>query len=302
MGRTIVFGAGGCVGRHLAKIIKENSNFEMIANGEWIFLDHHIDLTDTNKVQHIFEFYKPKYVINLAAKVPRGDIPDVTVFENNMMIDHNILHFCHTYKVKRVVMLSSVLLFSGCDKEYITIEDLYASQPDIRKIGYASSKMVLHHSVNVYRASGLDVITLIPTGIFGPYDNFNDTHLIASLIKKFMDPTTGVIDLHLNPTDVKQFVYSGDLANIIRRIIKDGSDQKDIIIPGVSVEIGNLTEILIDLCTVKGINWRVSTSTKRIYRSNVFFETSNITKCLRETVEVYRDIVNSKIEAVIASN
>ena len=100
----IVTGGSGLVGQHLKDIMPEAM---YIGSKD-------CDLTDVTQVDALMDFFRPKIVVHLAARV--GGIVDninhpVEYLEENIMMNTNVLKKCHEYKVDRVISVLSTCIY-----------------------------------------------------------------------------------------------------------------------------------------------------------------------------------------------
>ncbi|HHV30613.1 NAD-dependent epimerase [Acetivibrio mesophilus] len=133
-GIILVTGAAGFIGFHLVKrLLKENYNVIGIdnlneyydiqlkkdrlnlLNQEKNFVFHKVDIKDKRAVDHIFETYKPTYVVNLAAQAGvRYSIENPYAYvDSNLVGFMNILEACRNYPVKHLIYASSSSVYGG---------------------------------------------------------------------------------------------------------------------------------------------------------------------------------------------
>jgi len=232
--KVLVTGGTGLVGNALKSIKKDYSN-----NYEFIFLSSRdCDLTDLQKTKLYFQNEKPDYVIHLAACVGglfKNMNYKVDMLEKNLLINYNVLKCSHEMKIKKVVSCLSTCIFPDKTTYPINESMLHDGPPHTSNDAYAYAKRMLEiHSKAYQEQYGDNFVCVIPTNIYGPYDNYSleDGHVIPALIhrcylnkhnnEKFMVRGTG--------KPLRQFIYSEDLARLMMWILEKYEDKESIIL------------------------------------------------------------------------
>jgi GDP-L-fucose synthase len=243
MKKTILITGGtGLVGYGLQSIQDQyDYNFIFLSSSD-------CDLTILETTIELFEYYKPDYVIHLAACVG-GLLKNmkyrVDMYEKNMMINNNVLHCCHRVGVKKVVSCLSTCIFPDKTTYPINETMLHDGPPHDSNYPYAYAKRMLEIQSKAYQEQyGDNFICVIPTNIYGENDNYHleDAHVIPALIHKcLLAKNTG------NPfkvlgtgTPLRQFIYSKDLAKLMMWTL-ESYDLKDSII----LSVGEKEEVTI---------------------------------------------------------
>jgi GDP-L-fucose synthase len=160
------------------------------------------------------------------------------MLNDNLIMNYNVLKCCHDLKVKKVVSCLSTCIFPDKTTYPINEDMLHDGAPHSSNDAYAYSKRMLDIQSKAYREQFNDnFICIIPTNIYGKYDNYSltDGHVIPALIhrcykakqenKPFVVKGTG--------KPLRQFIYANDLAKLIVMIVED-YHEKDSIILSVS--------------------------------------------------------------------
>ena len=211
----LVTGGSGLVGRHLKDILPDA-----------IYLSSKdFDLTDINRVHAMMDLFRPKVVIHLAARV--GGILDnmtyqVEYLENNILMNTNVLKKCHEFGVDRFIgMISTCIYPDKVDTYPMTEEDLFKGPPTPTNFNYAFSKRCMVAHVNSYvNQHNKKWCYLIPCNLYGEYDKYEEhhSHLVSALIKKIYE-SDGSIEMWGTGKPLRQYMYGGDLARIIKYMI-----------------------------------------------------------------------------------
>ena len=216
MKKIIVTGGSGLVGKHLQEILP---NATYLSSKD-------CDLTDIKMVRWLISSYTPDIVIHLAAKV--GGIQDniakpAEYFDDNILMNTNILKVSHEYKVKRFIgILSTCIYPDQVDLYPMKEEVLFNGPPTPTNFSYGYAKRVLAVQIEAYNKQyGTEYNYITPCNLYSEYDNFDNDkkmHFITALLKKIK---TSDKELNLLGTGkpLRQFMYAGDLARIIKEMI-----------------------------------------------------------------------------------
>jgi len=215
--RVIVTGGTGLVGKNLQEICP---NFIYLSSSECNLLNY-------NETLDIFQNRKATHVIHLAAKV--GGLYmnleyNFEMLHDNLLINMNIMRVCKELKIKNFIGCLSTCIFPDNVKYPITEEQLHNGEPHKSNEGYAYGKRML--DVFCRQMNKLDGYTyrcIIPTNIYGKYDNFHlkNSHVIPGLIHKCYLAKKNNTPFKVMGTGkaLRQFIYAGDLAMIIRHLV-----------------------------------------------------------------------------------
>jgi len=238
--KVLVTGGTGLLGNAIKSI---SSNYDY----NFIFVSSKSgDLTSLIDTERIFEEHKPDMVIHLAACVGglyKNMTEGATMFESNILINTNVLKCCVKYNVKKTLSCLSTCIFPNETTYPINEYMLHVGPPHESNEGYSYSKRMLEVQGRLYRKQyNLDFISVIPTNIYGPYDNYNldDAHVIPSLIHKcyIAKKNNEVFKVMGSGKPLRQFIYSTDLAKLIMWALKNYNESTPIILsPPESSEV-----------------------------------------------------------------
>ena len=174
-----------------------------------------LNLLDCVAVDRFFKQYNPEYVFLAAAKV--GGIIANTKYRaefiyDNLQIQNNVIHQSYKHNVKKLIFLGSTCIYpkecpQPIKEEYLLTGPLeYSNEPyAIAKI--AGVKMCESYNIQY----GTNFISVMPTNLYGPYDNFNfeKSHVLPALMRKIYlgkllennDWQNLRKDLHKNPIE-----------------------------------------------------------------------------------------------------
>ena len=250
---TIITGGSGLVGSAFRKIKKEYKNIN------FIFLNsNNCDLTEFSKSKQVFKSYNPDCVIHLAAYVGglfKNLNNNVEMYEKNMLINLNVLKICHELNINKVICCLSTCIFPDNITYPINERQLHLGPPHNSNIGYSYAKRMLEIHCSLYNNQyNRKYICIIPTNIYGEYDNFSlsDGHVIPALIHKCFLSQKNNEDFVVFGTGkpLRQFIYSEDLAKLIMLILEYYHDKNPIILSSDEKDEISIKDIAIKIHTI----------------------------------------------------
>lgn len=249
--RIVVTGSSGCVGSAL-KSICNNEN-------SWIFIKRNdCDLINRTETIELFNTIKPNCVVHLASYVPGFyNINKVASFTNNVRINENVLEASHLSGATKLICCLSVNMFPEVPSKFPMDESMiFDGHLTGAFAGYGYSKRMLELQCQNYNIQyNLKYFGIISSNIYGPNDNLSSGRLIPNLICKFEDGHKNGTDVVINGTGgpLRQFIYSIDLAHIIKWLIQNYNDSKPIICcSDEEISITNLAGMIGEIINFKG--------------------------------------------------
>lgn len=184
--RIYVAGHTGLLGSAIVRNL-QSKGYELI-----ITRTHsELDLTRQSEVEDFFYSQAPEYVFLAAAKV--GGILANNTYKadfiyDNIMIASNIIHAAYRYKSRKLLNLGSSCIYPKLAPQPMKEEYLLTGVLEPTNEPYAISKISAIKLCRYFNDQhGTDFISVMPTNIFGPNDNFNleTAHVLPALIRKF---------------------------------------------------------------------------------------------------------------------
>ena len=213
--KILVTGGSGLVGQHLQDILP---NAIYISSKDY-------DLTDLQQVRDMMNDEKPNSVIHLAARV--GGIVDninypVDYLEENVLMNTNVLKACHEFDVEKVIAILSTCVYPDVVETYpMKEEDLFNGPPTPTNFSYGFAKRCMAAHIDSYRKQyDKKWSYLIPCNLYGEYDKYEEhhSHFVSALIRKIYEAKDS-IELWGTGKPLRQFMYGGDLARVIKYMI-----------------------------------------------------------------------------------
>ena len=149
-----------------------------------------LDLLDRAAVDRFFDAERPEFVFLAAAKV--GGIhanatQSAAFLYENVTIQSNIIDSAYKHGVEKLLFLGSSCIYPKFADQPIKEEYLLTGELEPTNECYAIAKIAGLKMCAAYRKQyGFNAISLMPTNIYGPYDNFDleTSHVIPALIRK----------------------------------------------------------------------------------------------------------------------
>ena len=183
--KIYIAGHTGMVGSAIVRRLRDQG-FENIV-GKTI---EELDLTNQKAVGDFFALEKPVYVILAAAKV--GGIYANNTYRaqfiyENLMIQNNIIHNSYVHGVKKLLFLGSSCIYPKNCPQPIKEDYLLTGELEETNEPYAIAKIAgIKLCESYYRQYGCDFISVMPTNLYGPNDNYNleNSHVLPAIIRK----------------------------------------------------------------------------------------------------------------------
>jgi len=183
--KIYIAGHTGMVGSAIVRKLRDQG-FENIV-GKTI---DELDLTNQKAVGDFFASEKPVYVILAAAKV--GGIHANNTYRaqfiyENLMIQNNIIHNSYVHGVKKLLFLGSSCIYPKNCPQPIKEEYLLTGELEQTNEPYALAKIAgIKLCESYFRQYGCDFISVMPTNLYGPNDNYNleTSHVLPAIIRK----------------------------------------------------------------------------------------------------------------------
>ena len=236
--KVFIAGSSGLVGSAIKRKLL-NYNFSIKKNNSNILTPSkkELDLLDSLSVKNFFEFQKPNIVILAAAKVggiyANSHYPADFLLEN-LKIQTNVIESAWKQGVRRLIFLGSSCIYPKFSAQPIKEESLLKSELEKTNEPYAIAKIAgLKLCESLRTQYGFDAISLMPTNLYGPNDNYHpqNSHVIAALIRKFLVAKKNnlpSVECWGTGSAYREFMHVDDLADAIIFCLEnwDPSDRK----------------------------------------------------------------------------
>ena len=182
-----------------------------------------LDLLRQEEVERFFEEERPEYVFLAAAKVG-GIIANQSALADfmyeNMMLEMNVIHSAWKNGCRKLEFLGSSCIYPKFAPQPMPESCLLTSSLEPTNEAYALAKISgLKYCEYLNRQYGTDYISLMPTNLYGPNDNYHPehSHVLPALIRRFHEAKKQGADSVTcwgDGSPLREFLYVDDLANL----------------------------------------------------------------------------------------
>ena len=183
-----------------------------------------LDLMDAEATIDFISKAKPSLIVDAAAKVggigANNSYP-VEFLTDNLTIQSNLMNAAHKAGVPNFVFLGSSGIYPRDCAQPIKEEYLMTGPLEETNSAYAIAKIAGIELINSYRKEyGTKWISLMPTNLYGPRDNFDLTasHVLPAFIRRFVEAAesgANKVTLWGSGTPLREFLHVDDLAQAV---------------------------------------------------------------------------------------
>jgi GDP-L-fucose synthase len=286
-----VAGHRGLVGSALVRSLQKQGFGNLIVRSH-----QELDLTEQSAVRQFFDTTRPQAVIMAAARVggivannshPAGFLRD------NLLVQDNVIDAAYRAGVEKLVFLGSSCIYPKMAPQPIKEDYLLTGPLEPTNEWYAIAKIAGIKMCQAYRREyGFNAISLMPTNLYGPGDNFDlqSSHVLPALIRKFHEAKSRaakIVEIWGTGTPRREFLHVDDLADAVVYLLQNYDCEAMVNIGwGEDVTIRELAEMvmsaigytgelafdptkpdgtprkLLDVSRLRGLGWRPRISLK----------------------------------------
>jgi GDP-L-fucose synthase len=217
--RIYIAGHRGMVGSAIWRAL-ESEGYELIGK-----TSQELDLRNQAAVQNFFKTEKPDIVIDSAARVGgilvNSQYPYQFLMEN-MQIQNNLIDASLNAEVEKFIFLGSSCIYPKLAPQPLKEDYLLTDSLEPTNEWYAIAKISGVKACEAIRNQfGKDYVSLMPTNLYGPYDNFDlqTSHALPAMIRKFHDAKQNghsPVNLWGSGSPMREFLYVEDLADAVK--------------------------------------------------------------------------------------
>ncbi len=228
-----------------------------------------LDLTRQDRVEKFFEEEKPEYVFLAAAKV--GGIlgnaaAKADFMYENMILEMNVIHSAWKNGCKKLEFLGSSCIYPRMAPQPMPESCLLTSSLEPTNEAYALAKISgLKYCEYLNEQYGTDYISVMPTNLYGPNDNYHPehSHVMPALIRRFHEAKVEgreTVTCWGDGSPLREFLYVDDLADLCVFLMNHYSGNETVNAgTGKELSIRELTELVANVVGYTGrIEWDTS--------------------------------------------
>ncbi|GFI44322.1 GDP-L-fucose synthase [Lachnospiraceae bacterium] len=259
--KIYVAGHSGMVGSAIIRELQRQGykNLLVRTHGE-------LDLRRQDAVESFFKAEKPEYIFLAAAKV--GGIAAnqkalADFMYDNMLIEMNIIHSAWKTGCRKLEFLGSSCIYPRRASQPMKEDCLLTGELEKTNEAYALAKIAgLKYCEFLNRQYGTDYISVMPTNLYGPNDNYHPTnsHVLPALIRRFHEAKlskASYVTCWGDGSALREFLYVDDLAELCVHLMNHYSGDETVNAgTGKELSIRELTRIAAKVIGYTGeIRW-----------------------------------------------
>jgi len=259
--KIYVAGHKGLVGSSIVRQLEKSGYTNIITRAH-----EELELLDPKAVHEFFEKERPEYVFLAAARVggilANNSFPADFIREN-LIVQTNVLHEAYKSEVKKLLFMGSSCIYPKLAPQPIKEEYLMTGPLEETNSAYAVAKIAgIEMCQAYYRQYGSNFISVMPTNLYGPNDNFSPDrgHVLPALLRRFHEAKVSGADEVIvwgSGSPRREFLHIDDLGKACVFLMESYDDPSIVNIgTGKDVTIKELAELIRDTIGYKGkIAW-----------------------------------------------
>lgn len=228
-----------------------------------------LDLCRQDAVDAFFAEERPEYVFLAAAKVggiqANSEAPADFMYQN-MMLEMNVIHSAWRNGCRKLEFLGSSCIYPRMAPQPMKEDCLLTSPLEETNEAYALAKIAgLKYCAYLNKQYGTDYISVMPTNLYGPNDNYHPehSHVLPALIRRFHEAKVAGAPSVIcwgDGSPLREFLYVDDLANFCVYLMNHYSEDETVNAgSGKEISIRELAELVARVVDYRGeILWDTS--------------------------------------------
>lgn len=259
--KIYVAGHQGMVGSAIVRELHRQGYTDLITRTH-----SELDLCRQSIVEEFFATEKPEYVFLAAAKVG-GIVANQEALADflydNMILEMNVIHSAWKNGCKKLEFLGSSCIYPRLAPQPIKEGCLLTGELEKTNEAYALAKISgLKYCEFLNCQYGTDYISVMPTNLYGPNDNYHPlhSHVLPALIRRFHEAkkdNAPYVVCWGDGSPLREFLYVDDLAELCVFLMNHYSGNETVNAgTGKELTIRELTELVANIVGYKGeIHW-----------------------------------------------
>lgn len=255
--RIYVAGHQGLVGSAIVRCLQQAGYSQLLVRTH-----AELDLTDPAAVGDFFDAERPDYVFLAAAKVggihANASYP-AEFIRDNLAIQTSVIHAAWHHEVKKLLFLGSSCIYPKLAPQPIREDSLLTGPLEPTNEWYAIAKIAGIKTCQAYRRQyGFNAISLMPTNLYGPGDNFDlaNSHVLPALIRKFHEARIAdapSVTVWGSGAPRREFLHVDDLADAALFLMRNYNAEAIVNVGvGKDVTIHELAELVAEVVGYSG--------------------------------------------------
>ena len=262
--KIYVAGHRGMVGSAICRELKRQGYTNIITRTH-----AQLDLCRQDAVDAFFAEERPEYVFLAAAKVggiqANSEAPADFMYQN-MMLEMNVIYSAWRTGCRKLEFLGSSCIYPRMAPQPMKEDCLLTSPLEETNEAYALAKIAgLKYCAYLNKQYGTDYISVMPTNLYGPNDNYHPehSHVLPALIRRFHEAKEAgapSVTCWGDGSPLREFLYVDDLANLCVYLMNHYSGDETINAgSGKEISIRELAELVARVVDYRGeILWDTS--------------------------------------------
>jgi GDP-L-fucose synthase len=252
-----VAGHRGLVGSAILRTLRKQGYGDLVVRSR-----QDLDLTEQTAVRKFFESTRPQVVIMAAARVGgilANDSHPAGFLRDNLLIQDNVIDAAYRFGVEKFVFLGSSCIYPKLAPQPIKEDYLLTGPLEPTNEWYAIAKIAGIKMCQAYRREyGFNAISLMPTNLYGPGDNFDlqSSHVLPALIRKFHEAkrrNDKSVEIWGTGTPRREFLHVDDLAEAVLYLLQNYDAEPIVNIGwGEDLTIRELAEVIMSAIGYSG--------------------------------------------------
>jgi GDP-L-fucose synthase len=244
--KIYVAGHRGMVGRAIWSRLEDAGYTNLVGR-----TSDELDLRDPHATREFFEAERPDFVVLAAARVGgilANDRYPANFIGDNLAIEQSVINAAHDTGVDRLIFLGSTCIYPKRAPQPMPEDCLLTGPLEPTNQWYAVAKIAGHKLCEAMcRQHGDDMLTLMPTNLYGPGDDFDleTAHVLPALLRKAHEAKDAAPDGSDAPVTLwgsgepkREFLHVEDLADAVRFVLETPEDDIRDVAPDGMLNVG----------------------------------------------------------------
>jgi GDP-L-fucose synthase len=224
--RIFVAGHTGMAGSAIVRRLRQEPCEVLVAE------HRDLDLTRQELTEQYFSSTRPDVVVMAAGRVGgilANDRYPVEFLADNLAMELNCVRMSHMAGVQKLLFLGSSCIYPKLAKQPMSEDQLLTGELEPTNQWYAVAKIAGIKLCEAYRRQyGCDFISVMPTNLYGPGDNYHPehSHVVAALIRRFHEAKIAKapsVVVWGTGAPRREFLYVDDFADACVFVLKNYS-------------------------------------------------------------------------------